>query len=401
MRRAASSLLWLLVVVAVLGQPRSALAANVLAQFDGLSNDDNAAIAGVALLPPDNGLAVGTNNVFQMVNVVGRVTDKFGGRISSFTLNSFFGVDAGFGESDPRVIYDAISGRWFATYVQFSTTSRLSSIILAASTTSDPTGTFCRYRLGNPTSERFIQDYPMLGVSDDKVVVSYNGYSFATNNPFLGAGIYVVNKADVLACASLRSVRMPPNLNSFAPQPAQALGSTSDAYLAMHAPATGSLTLLRISGVPGVTTVTSTSTPLAIRAWTPPPNASQAGSSVLLSTNDDRVLSVAWQNNSLWLSGNEACTPAGDTAVRSCLRVIELRTDTGSVHQDMTFGVAQQYYFYPALRPDAAGDLYVVFTSSSASDFASVRATGSRGRWCADGPLGPDGGLLQCRGGPE
>src|SRR5256885_7244198 len=55
-----------------------------------------------------------------------------------------------FRSSDPRVIYDAISGRWFATYLQYSIAASSSSIILAVSTTSDPTGSFCRYRIGNP-----------------------------------------------------------------------------------------------------------------------------------------------------------------------------------------------------------------------------------------------------------
>ena len=218
----------------------------------------------------------------------------------------------------------------------------------------------------------------MVGTSDDKVVVAYNGFSFTGGGAFIGAGSYILKKADLLAgCASqVGLVRLAPDLSRITLQPAQSLGSTSDLYLATHSRGSRTLTLLTISGIPGSTPVTVTPVSLPIRAWTSPPQAPQAGSSVALDTNDDRVLSVAWQKNSLWVAGNEACTPPGDTSVRSCLRLIEVRTDTARVRQDMSFGAKGEYYSFPALRPDAARNLHVVFTSSSANSFASVRVAG-------------------------
>src|SRR5438093_13537891 len=47
-----------------------------------------------------------------------------------------------------------------------------------------------------------------------------------------------------------------------------------------------------------------------------------------------------------------------------------------TAHQDMTFGAAGQYYYHPALRPDAFGNLHVVFSSSSSSSDMDVRVTG-------------------------
>jgi len=342
------------------------------AQFEGLANADQ----GLSALPPDDNLGVGPSHVFQMVNISGRISTKAGATLSTFSLANFFGLTAGFGESDPRVIYDAISGRWLAVYLEYDDSLGRSSLVFASSLTSDPTGTFCRYRLGNPTQETFLQDYPMFGVTDDKVVLSYNGFSFPTFS-FVGSGYYVIRKADLLgvACAGGLTVqRVAPLLGRASPHPMQALGSTSNLVLASHS-STATLRLITVAGVPPAASESVIALP--IRSWALQPNAPQPGTGVLLDSGDTRVLSVAWQANSLWVAGGEACVPAGDVTSRACLRLIEVRTDTGTVRQDMTFaGAPGDFFMYPAMRPDASGHLHVVFTHASATTFASVRVTG-------------------------
>ena len=228
-------------------------AASVVSSFEGVTNADNQPLTGFTTIPPDTNMGAGPNHLFQMVNSIGRITTKSGGTVSTFSLRSFFQLDSDTDETDPRVIYDAQSGRWFATYAQ-STLSpapgAASSIVLAVSATSDPTGTFCRYRLGNPTSETFFQDFPQLGVSADKVVVSYNAFTFA--DFFVGAGYYVVNKADLLACnTSVNTIRSAPNVARFTPFPAQTLVGTSTLFMAMHSDDSSPLVILAINGIPG------------------------------------------------------------------------------------------------------------------------------------------------------
>jgi hypothetical protein len=355
-------------------------AATIVGAFEGLTNNDNIAITQTSIVPSDANLGVGPAHIFQIVNIVGRITDKSGQNASNFSLRSFFQLDAGTDEFDPQVIYDATSGRWFAIYAQDLSTgaaSGTSGVVLAVSASSDPTGAFCRYRLGNPTTETFDLDFPQLGVSADKIVVGYNAFSFGSPF-FLGAGYYVVNKADLLACsASLHVVRSAPDPALLSPRPAQTLDGTATLFVPVHvSPPSSVLKVLAINGVPGQGPVTATPTQLPIRSWTLPPNAPQAGSSVLLNTGDESVLTTALQNSSLWLAGNEACTPLADTKARSCIRVIEVRTDSMTVRQDMTLATSGQYYYYPALRPDGAGNLHMIFNVSSSSDFAGLQVTG-------------------------
>jgi hypothetical protein len=45
-----------------------------------------------------------------------------------------------------------------------------------------------------------------------------------------------------------------------------------------------------------------------------------------------------------------------------------------SVAQDFDYADPGKYYYYPAVRTDNSGDLYAVFTGSSASSYASAYA---------------------------
>ncbi len=137
-----------------------------------------------------------------------------------------------------------------------------------------------------------------------------------------------------------------------------------------------------INGVPGVSTLHSTLqtqvTPLAIGTISIPPDAQQQGTSVLIDTNDDSLLDAVFRDGtpgSLWVSANNACTPPGDSAVRSCLRFINVSIGTTgmTVAQDFDYADSGTYY-YPAIRTDSSGNLYAAFSGSSSSSYASAYA---------------------------
>jgi len=260
-------------------------------QFDGLSNADNIPF-NVYDHPPDPNLGVGPGHVFQMVNHAGRITYKDGSRVPSapddFALSDFFWLEPEFFGVDPRIIYDAQSGRWFGTYLQFNADPevRKSSIMLAVSTTSDPTDDFCLWQLGNPTYEDFIQDFPHIGVSSNKVAVSYNGVGFTGN--WEGAGVYVIDKAELTAlpCSpSASGWRYQPMREFVTLQPAQSLSGTNDIYMATWAGISEEYSILevvRLSGLPP--DLIWATTFRDIRTLHAPPDAHQKDSDVLLDT---------------------------------------------------------------------------------------------------------------------
>src|SRR5918911_538221 len=93
--------------------------------------------------------------------------------VCSSDLGTFFGV--GFLTtltdvvSDPRVVYDEPSGRWFVSCVTLETFLNTGDWRIAVSKTSDPTGAYTLYA---GTFNGNFPDFPSLGVNDDKVALA-------------------------------------------------------------------------------------------------------------------------------------------------------------------------------------------------------------------------------------
>lgn len=180
----------------------------------------------------------------------------------------------------------------------------------------------------------------------------------------------------------------PPAQGDFAIEPAEHLGAGASTpgtlYMASvnsNVASTASLNVWSVTGLPSSSSSAQVSkTPLSIYTMSTPPNAQQQGTNVLLDTNDDSLLDAAFRDGSLWVSGNDACTPPGDKTVRSCARLIQVAISvsnnitTMNVAQDFDFAQSGGYFYYPAVRTDSAGDLVTVFTGSSTGTFASVYA---------------------------
>ncbi len=134
-----------------------------LANFEGLSNQDNFNIFGFRVNPPDPNGEVGPNNYVEMINLVFGVYDKAGnlllGPIDTGTLWSGFPVsDCTDPSGDPVVLYDQFNDRWILS--QFTTAGPEYFNCVAISTTGDPTGSYYRYAFSTGLN---FPDYPKYG----------------------------------------------------------------------------------------------------------------------------------------------------------------------------------------------------------------------------------------------
>jgi len=201
----------------------------VVVGFPGMSYSQQISLLGgdQATEPPDIQIAAGPASLVMVVNASGSVWTKSGTLTKSFDLNGFFGVPAGYYFGDPRVFYDAPSGRWFISGLSFDLRFD-SQAYVATSTSSDPTGTWHVFTVASNTI-RTLYDQPKLGVSDDKVVLSWSSYGNGASS-YLGQETWVLQKSDLLAGHTAATKTFGPDVSHFGLVPAQALSSTTTAY---------------------------------------------------------------------------------------------------------------------------------------------------------------------------
>src|SRR5205809_4857586 len=176
-----------------------------LANFEGLSNQDNFNIFGFRVNPPDPNGEVGPNNYVEIINLVFAVYDKAGnkllGPIDTGTLWSNFAVpDCTDPSGDPVVLYDQFEDRWLLS--QF-TTSGLDDPTkpfwncVAVSTTGDPTGTYYRYAFETTSDGIFyFPDYPKYGLWRNSYILTTREFGPTVE---YGIGVYALERDKMLA----------------------------------------------------------------------------------------------------------------------------------------------------------------------------------------------------------
>ena len=339
-------------------------ALSIVSSFAGWSSAQSQTAFKQDLAPPDPQLAAGPTYLLEMVNDVGSVWSKPGVLTKSFDLNTFFSVPSGQTFSDPRVIYDAPSGRWFATGLSF-TSAYGSQIYVAVSATSDPTGSWTTY--SGDFSSDVLHDQPKVGVSADKLVMAWN--DFLDGAFFEGGVIWVIQKSDLLEASSSVAVsQYGPDSSIPSIAPAQNLSYSSTdttAYAAYNdSPYLG---LLTITGTPALGNLAMTESYPSMGTTASPPNADQPGYPGSISTDDTRFLGAVWQDGTLWTSANDGCSSS-----LVCARLVAVSTASSTVTFSEDLGAPGADVYYPAVSVDSAGDMFAVYTVSSTSMYPSV-----------------------------
>ena len=138
--------------------------------------------------PPDCNGAVGPNHFMQTINSTYAIYNKSGTLVAGPTaMNLLFGSVTGSGcnDGDPLILYDEQASRWLA--VEFSICGANDYMLIAVSTTNDPTGTWNKYSFDVADTP----DYEKFGIWQD-------GYYMGDNNS-ASNDIYVFQRSVMLA----------------------------------------------------------------------------------------------------------------------------------------------------------------------------------------------------------
>ena len=147
--------------------------------------------------PPDCNGTAGPNHYMQTVNTTYAIYSKTGTLLAGPTnMNSLFGsvTGANYNDGDPIILYDDQADRWLA--IEFSVSGSNDYMLIAVSTTSDPTGTWYQYSFD-------VVDMPDY----EKMAVWRDGYYMGTNTqPTTGNDIYVFERYQMLIGGTARMV---------------------------------------------------------------------------------------------------------------------------------------------------------------------------------------------------
>ncbi|MFI5413823.1 MAG: hypothetical protein ACHQ0I_04485 [Candidatus Lutacidiplasmatales archaeon] len=271
--------------------------------------------------------------------------------------------------SDPKILFDNVSGHWFASILDVTN----GSVYVAASLNGSPFGGFYVYILPPLVAGAF-PDRPILGVSKNLVAIGANEYT----SVFVGGVVWAVNKSAMILGHLAYFSSFGPHLGWFSIHPVHSISATTKEYLVMTS-GSPHLKVWNLTGTPSASTHATLGgvTNLSILAYSTPPPAPQKGTTGKVDTGDTRILDAVWRSNVLWLTFTTGCTPSGDVATRSCIRLTELSTLTKpSVTSDFNFAKKKTYLFYGALGLDGSLNLGVVYGLSNSSLYPILAATG-------------------------
>jgi hypothetical protein len=256
-----------------------------------------------------------------------------------------------------------------------------SSLLIATSDTSDPTGTWDLYRVDADDTDTIWADYPSLGYNKNWIVVTFNAFAVA-DDAFVQSNIYAFEKADLYAgTAATHTLFLDAGASTSCPATTFD-GSLETMYLVQTL--TGDFMgvgYLEISTItpdtPDPVYTFGTANPTTVNPWDDFPNgdgsdfAPQSGSSSKVQVNDSRMLSLTYRNESLW-AAHTVFLPAGGPT-RSAVQWWEFLPD-GTINQfgRIDDGTATLFRAFPSLAVNSQDDVLIGYALFSSSIFPSA-----------------------------
>lgn len=347
-------------------------------QFEGVFDDSLETTA----VPPDSHGAVGPKHVMTATNTVIRFSDRSGKLIKTVLLDDFWsppkiGRNNAF---DPRVLYDPFHDRWLFT-VCANSNSPDSALLLAASQTNDPTGSWHFYKF-KADSDQFWVDFPSMGFNGTWVAVSTNMAPRRGSGNVSDSKVYVVEKAKLYAGAKKMRYHMLPGKDQPTLVPATTLDNTLQELFLVRASlgnsnGKGYLRIYKISGKPDSPTKEYVDRAEVATPWTSTPPAlgniaPQPGKGTKINVSDSRMQTVVYRNGSLWCA-HTVFLPATGTVTRSAIQWWQL-DPTGKVEQFGRIDDSSGTIFraYPSLAVNKNGDVLIGYSRFSPGEFASA-----------------------------
>jgi hypothetical protein len=328
--------------------------------------------------PPDTHAATGMSNIVEVSNTRIAVYTKNGVRLSTATLNAFFGY-AGPAIFDPRVVYDLQANRFIVSGVSFPEGNGTMRQFLAFSQTGDGNGAYNKYTICCVDFGGNFWDYPQLGYDANAVIVTAS--LFDSSDHLIDARVLGLPKAVGYSGGMFDPIDVLTGFQATLAPPI--VLDAGNPHMLSAAEADNKLKLYRCTNLDKNSRACTTRPNVPVAAFTVPPPASQPGTSDRLDTLDSRFVNSSYQRgNTLYnIHSIRMGTRAG-------LRWYEVDTSSSTVTKSGdTTATATSFDWNASNAVNSLGEVFVTYSSTDPPNgtFPQVRITG---RQPADGSMG-------------
>jgi putative Ig domain-containing protein len=361
-------------------------------------------------LPPSPMGAVGPSQILLVINGRIRTFNKSTGGLDGaldVTTDAFFasvlnpgGCSPACYTTDPRVVFDRLSQRWFISMINASAAPNriLIAVSSGATITSQSSFTFYYFvqdQVGGGTQDNgLFADFPSLGVDNYALYIGVNMFDTSkTPWEYRSATGFVINKANLLA--ETLTVTAFRQIGTSVGNIASPVGVTvSDSsvtqgfFVGMDLRNSGTIRLRRISN-PGGTPILSSTISIFGPATGPPFTVPAQGSTPLpLDAIDDRLMNAQIINGSLWTTHSIKVNRFGVTGDfvnpedRNGMRFYEITNLSGtpSLRQSGTlYDTAvtnPQYYWVGSIATSGQGHTALASSYAGPTKYAGVAFDG-------------------------
>ena len=351
--------------------------------FQGSTSDRDSAAS-----PADGNGAAGPLHFVEFINGRFSVYDKATGkRIQTKTDLQFWNAagvtfSSTVGATDPRVIFDVYSRRWFASQVSFTINSprqRSNRFLLAVSLTDNPTNTWSGFSFGSDPNGLNFADFPTLGL--DQAAVYLSGDMFDRSGVPVGPSLVVLPKSGLLASPPSISAR-----TMLGPLTYSARGNILQPAVTMGAPTTPEsvlavsdlgldfqpLTTLVLSSVLNPTNQPTLSSPpvvLDVPEYSVPINPPQPDGTDTLDDGDARFGSAARRVGDVLYAAH-----AVQVDNRAAVRWYRIDAVANKLLEAGTVSDPALDLFFPSIAANEAGTVVVGCNGSSPETYVSSYA---------------------------
>jgi hypothetical protein len=344
--------------------------------FAGLGNPPH----GQDVIPPDTMGAAGPNHLVSLLNSDFGVFNKTAGTVlKQISLQAFWeslgtttGKPANF-PFDPKILYDQHSGRFIAITLG-GTSAPDSWVMVAVSSTSDPTGAWSKWAIDADKDNNVQQfnnsaDFPGLGVDAFNLYITAN--MFSETNVGQYSKVWVIPKAQLLAALPPTTItwfefRDYPGFD-FTMQPAQTFGTPGAEYFIFE----GTANHLAVAWMDNISGTPVWHSPLQVQvapyaSTNTLPGAPQLETAVTISTSDTRLLNAVYRNGALWT----VHTVQSPTTVKTEVAWYQINPVAGAILAQGRISDPLRWYYYPSIGVNKDNFAAVGFSGSSIIEYA-------------------------------